>query len=54
MSVKIKISYQERAELDRVLQLLRPAMKSFKASKNQNGAYKKAYIELKEQAVKPE
>lgn len=47
MSVKIKVSYQERAELDRVLKLLRPVMKGYKISGNEEGKYKKAYIEIK-------
>ena len=32
MSVKIRVSYQEPAELDRVLQLLRPVMKGYNLS----------------------
>lgn len=47
MSVKIRVSYQERVELDRVLQLLRPVMKGYKISGNKEGKYKKAYVEIK-------
>lgn len=51
MSVKIKVSYQERAELDRVLHLLRPAMKSCKISRNHDGNFRKAYILLDERTT---
>lgn len=48
MSVKIRVSYQERAELDRVLHLLRPVVRSCKISENKEGKYKKAYVSLQE------
>ena len=48
MSVKIRASYQERAELDRVLKLLRPEIKSCKISRNHDGNFRKAYIVLNE------
>ena len=51
MSVRIKVSYQERAELDRVLQLLRPVMKSCKISRNYDGNFRKAYILLNERTT---
>lgn len=44
MSVKIRISYQERKELDRILELLKPVTKSCRIS-GQQGTYKKAYID---------
>lgn len=47
MSVKIRISYQERKELDRILELLKPVTKSCRIS-GQQGTYKKAYIDTKE------
>lgn len=47
MSVKIRISYQERKELDRILELLRPVVKSCRTS-GQQGNYKKAYIDTQE------
>ena len=47
MSVQIRVSYQERAELDRVLHLLRPVMKGYKISGNKEGKYKKADVEIK-------
>lgn len=51
MSVKIRVSYQERAELDRVLQLLRPVMKSCRISQNNDGNFRKAYILLDERTT---
>ncbi len=48
MSVKIKISYTIKEELEKVLQVLSPVMKDYKISKNQEGKYKKAYVEIKE------
>lgn len=51
MSVKIKVSYQERAELDRVLHLLRPVIKSCKISRNHDGNFRKAYILLDERTT---
>ena len=48
MSVKIKISYTTKEELENVLQVLSPVMKDYKISKNQEGQYKKAYVEIKE------
>ena len=47
MSVKIRISYQERKELDRILELLKPVVKSCRTS-GQQGTYKKAYIDTQE------
>lgn len=55
MSVKIKVSYQESNELDQVLQLLRPVIKSCRISGNQTGSFRKAYIDLRaEHRSKPE
>ncbi|MDO5540870.1 MAG: hypothetical protein Q4F83_12515 [Eubacteriales bacterium] len=51
MSVKIKVSYQTPQELESILKLLRPAIKSAKIKKGQQGAYKKAYIEIKGTAL---
>lgn len=45
---KIKVSFQEDRELEAVLGLLRPAVKSCKVAKMQQGKYKRAYIELQE------
>lgn len=46
---KIKVSFQEDRELEAVLGLLRPAVKSCKVAKMQQGRYKRAYIELQEE-----
>lgn len=47
MSVKIRISYQSQEELDRILKLLKLAIKSFKTY-DRDGEYKKAYIVINE------
>lgn len=47
MSVKIKISYQTDQELQQVIRLLSPALKSYKVAKKQEGQYKNAYALLK-------
>lgn len=46
--VKIKVSYERADELQKVLERLRPDVKTWKAAKNQEGRFKKAYIELRE------
>lgn len=46
--VKIRISYQDAQELERVLKILKPQIKSYKVVKEQDGAYKRAYVILKE------
>ena len=48
MSVKIKVSYQKEQELEIILQLLRPVIKSYKAADRQQGISKRAYIEIKQ------
>ena len=48
MSVKIKVSYQKAQELQAILLLLRPVIKSYKAADRQQGIYKRAYIEIKQ------
>lgn len=48
MSVKIRISYQEPEELERIMNLLRPVVRSCKAPERQQGAFRKAYIETVE------
>ena len=47
MGVKIKVSYQTPQELQAVIKLLHPAVKSCKVSKEQRGEYKRAYVVLK-------
>ena len=45
--VKIRISYERLQELDTVLELLKPLIKSCKSEKGKDKAYKKAYVKLK-------
>ena len=45
--VKIKISYERPDELIRVLDILQRNISYCKVSKNQDGRFRKAYIELK-------
>lgn len=45
--VKVRISYQKPQELDAVLKLMKPIIKSYKTEKGSEGRYKKAYVELK-------
>ena len=47
MPVKIRISYTTQQELQSVLDILKPVMKSCKPDKGKEGQYKKAYVELK-------
>lgn len=47
MSVKLRVSYERPEELRRVLQLLRPDVKRWKAA-GQTGRFKRAYVELRE------
>ena len=46
MSVKIRISYTTEEELDHMIRLLSPQIRSWKASKTQKGEYKHAYVEM--------
>lgn len=46
--VKIKVSYEHPEELKRILDRLRPEVKSLKVARNQEGPFKKAYIEVRE------
>lgn len=46
---KIRISYSDPAELEKVKRLLHPIIKGCKVSKTDKGQYKKAYIETIEQ-----
>lgn len=52
--MKIKLSYEHPEELQRVLHLLRPEIKSWKPAKKQDGQFKKAYIEINEPRAKHE
>lgn len=42
--IKIKISYQTPQELQAVIKLLHPVIKTCKVAKEQQGKYKRAYI----------
>lgn len=46
--IKIKVSYQDQGELEKLLSLLKNSTDKVKLSKNDKGQYKKAYIILKE------
>ncbi len=46
MSVKIKISYTTDKELAGIVRLLSPVMRAKRMSRNNEGKYKKAYIEI--------
>ncbi|MBS5064563.1 MAG: hypothetical protein KHZ58_12355 [Hungatella hathewayi] len=52
--VKIKVSYERPEELKQLLDRLRPDVKTWKVSGNQEGRFKKAYIELVEPRTKQE
>lgn len=54
MSTKIKVSYQDQKELELVIRLLHPIIKSYKVSRSCKGNFRKAYIYLDEQGAKPE
>ncbi len=45
--VKIKVSFEDTQELEKVVKLLSPVIKSCKVSKNEKGRFKKAYLEIK-------
>ncbi len=45
--IKIKVSYENDEELQKVLLLLQDKAKHIKISKNNEGRFKKAYITLK-------
>ena len=47
MSVRIKVSYNTDQELAGVIRLLSPVLKDYKVSRNKEGRYKKAYIDIK-------
>lgn len=45
--IKIKISYQHSQELEQILKLLSPAIKSCKVLKEHGTRYERAYITIK-------
>lgn len=52
MSVKIRISYEHPEELEQVRRRLGDLVQSCKESRNRDGKYRKAYLELKEDRKK--
>lgn len=51
MSIKIRISYEKPQELDAVLKLLHPIIKTYKAEKGKDGQYKRAYVDIKAEGI---
>ena len=45
--IKIKVSYQDKKELDKIIMLIGDNVEKVKLSKNNKGKFKKAYIYLK-------
>lgn len=45
--IKIKVSYEKPQELETVVELLKPVTDSCKVSKNEEGRFRKAYLEGK-------
>lgn len=52
MGVKIRISYEHPEELQRILHKLAPDVKTWKATCEQDGRFKKAYVVMKEKTIK--
>lgn len=48
LSVKIRVSYERPEELEQVRERLADMVRSCKESRNREGKYRKAYLELKE------
>jgi predicted RNA-binding protein with EMAP domain len=46
ITVKLKVSYVDPEDLQEVMKLLKPVLRNAKVAKNEQGKYKKAYIEL--------
>ena len=46
--VKIRVSFVRQEELERIKELLAPVLVSCRVSRNQEGRYKKAYLEISE------
>ena len=44
---KIRVSYTDPEELQLIIKLLQPVLRNVKVAKNDQGKYKKAYIEVK-------
>lgn len=52
--IKLKISYEHEEDLARVLTVLQPMITKCKRSGNQEGRYKKVYVELRGNSEKIE
>lgn len=48
MSVRIKVSYEQNHELQKVKKQLLPLGITYKVAKRQDGQFKRAYISVKE------
>lgn len=46
--VRIRISYQDEKELERIVRILGNTVKKVKKSSNSEGKYKKAYVDIVE------
>ena len=53
MSVKVRISYEKPQELQKVLELLRPMMKSYKAERAGTGHIRGPMWKLRQEAKSP-
>jgi hypothetical protein len=47
LDAKIKVSYTDPEDLHEVVKLLQPVLRNVKVAHNDQGKYKKAYIELR-------
>lgn len=52
MSVKIRVSYERPEELEQIRERLGDMVRSCRESRNREGKYRKAYLELKEKRKK--
>lgn len=52
MSVRIKISYTEEEELDKIRQRLSPDVERCRPAKGRKGGHKNAYIYMKSDFIK--
>lgn len=49
MSVRIRISYEHPEELERILRKLAPDVTDWRISRRQDGHFKNAYVEIREE-----
>lgn len=50
--LKLKVSYEHPEELHCLLEKLRPDVKNWRVSRNQEGRFLKAYVQMKEKPDK--